>query len=186
MEVSVVIGIVTAVLQLIAIGFLIWDIYETRRTTFAMEATLKVVQEQLQESRKANRELREAMIVSQMEIEWDSFEMNESISLAMSLEEDSSDCLQRWQEWGGSRLLSYQSLEIPRFYEILNKLVALGTISEEKAITHFGEDSEEYWNIFEPLIEEFRKRGGRYRKLAFYGFEDFINRVKKSDLLNSR
>lgn len=181
MEVATVVGIITAVLQLAAIGFLVWDIYETRNTTNAVEETLKIAQEQLAENRRASTRLQEATIISQMEIEWDSFEMHESIGLAMSLEEDPNDCLERWKNWGDSRLRSHQSLEIPRFYDVLNKLVELRTISEEMAITHFGDDAEEYWNTFRPLIEEFRQHGGRYRKLSFFGFEAFVKRARRSE-----
>lgn len=185
MDTATILGIITAALQLAAVGFLVWDILETRKTTDAINATLIVAQEQLEENRKASKDLQEATIISQMEIEWDSFEMHESISLAMSLEEDAGDCLERWREWGGSRLLSHQSLEIPRFYDMLDKLVELGTISERMAVAHFGEDAEEYWNTFRPLIEEFRRHGGRYRKLAFGGFESFVRKVRDSNLIEA-
>lgn len=150
----IVIGGVTAGLQIVAVVLFVRAIRETRRTTIAIK----------QQS--------EANYVSQLWLKWSTAEIRVSHELALRLE--NHDPRTVWSNaYSSNRLTADKGLEIPRFFDdLIGNLLKLGSIRKQTAFDNFGYNADHYWQRFEPLVKVFREEG-TWGLLEFNNFESF-------------
>lgn len=158
--VVIVLGGVTAGLQIVAVVLFVRAIRETRRTTVAIK----------QQS--------EATYVSPLWLKWGSTEIRESMDFALRLE--NKDARTVWSNaYNSNRFTADRYLEVARFFDdLIVNLIQLGSIREETALKNFGFNADHYWRRFEPLITVFRS-DSTWGYRPFNNFEWFAGEAKE-------